>query len=290
MKKLIAIIISISVCILASAQEGLLPKGLTAEKYTNEFLDSLDVRKKLVINDYSMIGVHYGVNLSQMMWNPAQKHDMLIIPMSIGFTYTKYGKMFGYMPFFGFQIGAQFTKEGYQFEYNEEKDYTYTIEGAEKAVYDIIEVPISAHFHYDLWNFKIIASAGCYGGYRLGIHRYPGKTGNVAPEVERSFLDTDRRWDYGINAGFGFGLVFDPVEIHIKGTYKYSFSSLYDPDYNSQYYYRYAYPSVITISAGVHFHLSKRTGKTKAELKKEARRMVYENNTDINGNIESQGR
>lgn len=290
MKKLLAIFILSASCFMLSAQEPLLPEGLTTEPYTNEFLDSLDVKKKLVINDYSMIGVHYGVNLSQVMWNPSQKQDMLLIPMNIGVTFTKYGKMFGYMPYFGFQAGVLFTREGYQFEYNEDKDYTYKIEGAEKAIYDVVEVPLLFHFHYDLWNFKIIGNLGCYGGYRLGIHRFPGQTGSVSPELEHSFKDTDRRWDYGLKGGVGFGIVFDPIEIHIQASYKYSLGTLYEPDHYSEYYYRYAYPTNIVISAGVHFHLSKRSGKTKAALKKEARDMVYQINTENNEDIESQGR
>lgn len=275
MKRLI-IIISIflsSICL--SAQSELLPEGLTVEEYPNEYLDTLDVKKKLMINDYSMFGISYGVNLSQVMWNPVQNQDMLLIPMNIGISYTKYGKMFGYMPFFGFQIGLNYTKEGYQFEYNEEKDYTYTIEGAEKAIYDVVEMPLYMHGHYDLWNFKLIANIGCYGGYRLGIHRYPGKTGNVKPELQNSFKDTDRRWDYGLKGGLGIGFVFDPIEFHITATYKHSFGTLYEPDHYSEYYYRYAYPMNITISAGMYVHLSKRTGKTKAELRKEARESVY---------------
>lgn len=275
MKRLI-IIISIflsSICL--SAQSELLPEGLTVEEYPNEYLDTLDVKKKLMINDYSMFGISYGVNLSQVMWNPVQNQDMLLIPMNIGISYTKYGKMFGYMPFFGFQIGLNYTKEGYQFEYNEEKDYTYTIEGAEKAIYDVVEMPLYMHGHYDFWNFKLIANIGCYGGYRLGIHRYPGKTGNVKPELQNSFKDTDRRWDYGLKGGLGIGFVFDPIEFHITATYKHSFGTLYEPDHYSEYYYRYAYPMNITISAGMYVHLSKRTGKTKAELRKEARESVY---------------
>ena len=278
MKRLI-IIISIflsSICL--SAQSELLPEGLTVEEYPNEYLDTLDVKKKLMINDYSMFGISYGVNLSQVMWNPVQNQDMLLIPMNIGISYTKYGKMFGYMPFFGFQIGLNYTKEGYQFEYNEEKDYTYTIEGAEKAIYDVVEMPLYMHGHYDLWNFKLIANIGCYGGYRLGIHRYPGKTGNVKPELQNSFKDTDRRWDYGLKGGLGIGFVFDPIEFHITATYKHSFGTLYEPDHYSEYYYRYAYPMNITISAGMYVHLSKRTGKTKAELRKEARESVYGKN------------
>lgn len=59
--------------------------------------------------------------------------------------------------------------------------------------------------------------------------------------------------------------------------YKHSFSSLYQPDYYSEYYYRFAYPSNIIVSAGVHFQLTKRTGSTKSQLKKEAKKLVYGN-------------
>lgn len=250
---------------------------------TNEFLDTLNIRRKTKINDYSLIGVHYGVGLSRVMFNPTQKQDMVFMPYNVGVTYTKYGKMFGYMPYFGFQVGFYYGQEGYQFEYNEERNYTYKIEGAEKAVIDIIEVPVLAHMHIDFWNMKVMANIGCYAGYRLGIERFPGKTGFVKDEMVHSFKDTDRRMDYGIKGGLGFGLIFDPIEIHIQAMYKHSLSSLYEPDHYSEYYYRFAYPSNIIISAGVHFQLTKRTGRTKAQLKKLAKEMVY-------GNIESTGR
>ena len=290
MRKFIAITLLFTSLIGLNAQSELLPKGLTADTYTNEFLDSLDVKKKLEINDYSMFGISYGVNLSQVTWNPAQNQDMLLIPMNIGISYTKYGKMFGYMPFFGFQIGLNYTKEGYQFEYNEEKDYTYTIEGAEKAIYDVVEMPLFMHCHYDMWNFKIMANVGCYGGYRLAIQRFPGETGWVKDELKNSFTETDRRWDYGIKGGVGFALVFDPVEIHFQAAYKHSLSSLYEPDHYSEYYYRFAYPSNIIASVGLHFHLSKRTGRTKAEIKQMAKDMIYNPEIYNNGNTESRSR
>ncbi len=248
-----------------------------ADTLTNEFLDTLTIKKKLVVNDYSLIGVQYGAGLSQVMWNPRQEQAMLFVPVNFGVTYTKYGKMFD-MPLFAFKAGLFYAQEGYQFEYNEEYDWTYKIEGAEKAVFDVVEVPLLFQFHYDTWNFKIIAEIGCYGGYRMAIHRFPGKTGSVKPELEHSFTDTDIRLDYGIKGGAGIALVFDPIEIHLTASYKHSFSSLYTPDHYSQYYYRFAYPSNIIISLGVHFQLTKRTGKTKAQLKKEAKELVYGNN------------
>jgi hypothetical protein len=242
---------------------------------TNEYLDSINIRKKLELNDYSMVGFQYGAGLSRVMWNPSQKQDMVIMPVNFGVMYTKYGKMFGYMPYFGFQAGLFYAQEGYQFEYNEDDDYTYTIEGAEKAVMQVVELPVLAHMHVDFWKMKLLVNIGCYAGYRMSIERFPGKTGSVSDDVAHSFLETDNRFDYGIKGGVGIALVFDPLEFHITGMYKHSFSSLYAPDYYSQYYYRYAYPSNIIISAGLHFQLTKRTGMTKSSLKKQAKEMVY---------------
>ena len=242
---------------------------------TDEYLDTVKVTKKLKLNDYSLLGVQYGAALSQVMWNPSQNQKMLFVPINLGVTYTLYGKMFGYMPYFGFQTGIFYAREGYQFEYNEERDYTYTIEGAEKAIMDVIEVPVLSHIHFDFWHFKIIAQIGLFGGYRIGIHRYPEKDADIKLQYANSFTATDNRFDFGLKGGVGFGLVFDPVEIHIQAMYKHSFSSLYEPDHYSQYYYRFAYPSNIIISAGVHFQLTKRSGLTKRELKRQAREIVY---------------
>ena len=63
---------------------------------TDEQLDTIDVKKKLVINDYTMFGVQYGVGLSQVMWNPTQKQEMVFIPYNIGVTFTTYQKIFNF--------------------------------------------------------------------------------------------------------------------------------------------------------------------------------------------------
>lgn len=244
-----------------------------ADTLTDAFLDTVVVKKALVVNDYSMVGFQYGAGLSSVMWNPRQEQKMVFSPINVGVTYTLYGQMFA-MPYFAFKAGLFYTKEGYEFEYNEEHDYTFTIEGAEKAMMEVIEAPLLFQFHYDTWNFKFMVDLGCYAGYRLSIQRFPGKKG-VTPGLEHSFKTTDNRLDYGLKGGAGIALVFDPLEFHIMAHYKYSFSSLYEPDWNSKYYYRFAYPSNIVVSAGVFFQLSKRTGKTKAELKKQAKSMVY---------------
>lgn len=253
-------------------------------------LDTIEVKKKTFINDYSMIGFQYGAGLSQVIWNPSQKQEMLFMPYNIGIMYTRYGKMFGYMPYFGFQVGLFYGQEGYKFKKNDESGYTYTIQGADRAIFDVVELPFLSHMHIDFWKMKVMADIGFYVGYRLKIHRFPynGEYYNDSyAAVQDSFIETDRRWDYGIKAGLGFGFIFDPIEIHLKAAYKHAFSSLYDPDHYSKYYYRFAYPSNIIVSVGVHFQLTKRTGKTKAQLKKEAKELVYgtEGNLGINKGV-----
>ena len=79
MKRIIITTLLITASIVLSAQSELLPKGLTVEQYSDEFLDSLDVKKDLKINDYSMFGISYGANLSKVMWNPAQKQESILI-------------------------------------------------------------------------------------------------------------------------------------------------------------------------------------------------------------------
>lgn len=275
MRKILTVVIAIISCAAVYAQEDTLGvAGIEISEdsvvFSDAYLDSLDVRKKSIINDYTLIGVQYGVGLNQMSWNPRMEQKMQFVPVNFGVTWTRFCKMFGYMPYFGIQAGLFYAREGYSLE--EE----YNVEGATDVLMDVVEVPVLAHFHFDFWKMKLMANIGFYGSYRLNIQRM----GNVTPAVANSFLSTDRRFDYGIKGGAGFGFVFDPVEIHITAMYKYGFGSLYEPNYYSEYYYRFASVSNLIISVGVHFQLTKRTGKTSHELRQEAREIYYQRNSD----------
>lgn len=246
--------------------------------YSDEYLDTVKLKRKFTINDYSMIGVQYGVSLSQVRFNPAKKQKMMMTPLNIGVLYTCYGKMFGYMPYFGFQTGLFYGQDGYEFKKDKETgEIIENVDGAIKATYTYLELPLMSHFHFDVWHLKFIINAGLYGAYRLDVER---DGANLEPEYTNKFYDYDRRFDYGVKAGAGFALVFDPIEFHVTATYRASLGTLYKPDYHSEYYYRFAYPSDIIISAGLHIQLTKRTGKTKTMLRKEAKSIVYETNTD----------
>lgn len=247
------------------------------------YLDTVEVKRKNVINDYTMIGVQYGAALSDVLWNPYMSHKMTFIPYNFGVMYTRYGKMFGFMPYFGIQVGLFYTKEGYAFKYDEDNDYTPILDDHTRensATMNVLELPVLAHCHVDFWKMKVLINVGCFAGYRLSINRFGD---NVREEDLHSFRDYNNRVDWGLKGGAGFAFVFDPVEIHLQATYKQSLSSLYKPDYRSEYYYRFAYPNNIIVSVGLHFQLTKRTGKTTHQIKQEAKERI---NNEIQGNTD----
>ena len=269
------------------------------EEIDDAYLDTVQVRKKFIINDYSMIGVQYGVTLLNTSFNPVWSSDFIFRPNTFGITYTRYGKMFNFMPYFGFQIGVFHSYQGYKFKYDKEKDYTRTLMGATQAVMEVFEVPFMAHMHFDFGIAKIMANVGIYGAYRWKIHRTLGDgwsgasfdvTDDYKPAVPEDesrghdylvdnyvdkFYPFEYRFDYGLKGGLGFGLVFDPVEIHFNGMFKWAWQSLYRANWYSPYYYRYAYPFSVEISVGVHYQLTRRSGRTKKDLRETARRVVY---------------
>lgn len=244
--------------------------------YSDEFLDTVSVQKTLSLNDYTSIGFQYGYNLARMTFNPAKRQGMLYEPNQFGLLITHYEKLFNYMPYFGLQAGLFKGRDGFRFKQNEEGEWSAHVDGATQAVFDYVEVPFMALAHIDLWNFKLLVGGGLYGAWRYNVHREGETWLGFEPDFSDSFKDYEHRLDYGWTVTAGFGLVFDPVEFHVTGRLRWGLNSLYDPDYYSPYYYRYAYPLDIVISAGIHVQLTKRTGKTSSQLRREARSIVYD--------------
>ena len=140
------------------------------------------------------------------------------------------------------------------------------------------------HFHVDSAPTKILANLGGYVGYRLSVER-SGMF--LDEEYTNKFRDYEYRFDYGLMGGAGIGFMIDPIELHLNVLARWSLQSLYEPDYfnetfhpNNTYYYRYANPIDISVTMGVYFQLTKRTGKTNKQLKQQAREIVYGKATD----------
>ena len=229
--------------------------------------------KKAMINDYIMIGVNYGVTFSNMAYNPA-KHNRAwqFNPNYVSVTFTKFSKMFDNIPMFALVVGVAHGYEGFGFLRDPSTGRSQEVDGAEQATIEVFEIPALAQVHIDFHPAKIMANIGVYGGWRNSISR---SGPNLEPEYANAFRPYENRWEYGLQGGAGFALMFDPVEIHFNALLRWSWSSLYAPDSASQYYYRYAYPMDIIATVGVHFQLTKRSGKTTSQLRREAKEIVY---------------
>ena len=270
---LLAVVLA-GACLPADAQDG--RKARRAERkdslYTDAFLDTVNVKRVFQLNDYMLIGFEAGAGYNRMQFNPPYTQGWRFSPEYYELSITRYGKMFGYMPYFGLKLGFSYGHEGYRMVMNEETGYISRISGATECVYDVAEVQGYAVFHYDMNHFKLMADVGTYAGKRLNIERI-GEY--VDEDIRYSFLESDRRFDYGLKGGAGFALVFDPVELHVNAKVRYSWSNLFDPDYRSPYYYSFAYPFDVMVTAGLHFQLTRKTGKTRHMLKKEAKNIVF---------------
>ncbi|MBO6170343.1 MAG: PorT family protein [Bacteroidales bacterium] len=274
MKKLI-----LAIALLAGMQ--ILHAQTDSLVFTDEYLDTVSLRKAETINDYSMIGVNYGVTFSTVYFNPTKMgSDFRFNPTYFSIMYTHYEKMFNYMPYFGVTVGFSYSHEGCTFRNNPETGYPMGyMDGATNVSITTVEMPAMMHFHVDAAPTKIMANLGGYIGYRTSIDR-SGEW--LDDEYAKKFRDYEYRFDYGLIGGAGIAFMIDPIELHFNILARWSMQSLYEPDYYNEtfhpyntYYYRYANPIDISVTAGVYFQLTKRTGKTKKQLRREAKEIVY---------------
>lgn len=269
MRKFLTIFALATVSLLCAAQE-------------EETADSLFFNEPVsdMINDYSLIGVNYGMTFSNMYFSPSKHNRSYVMtPNYISVTYTKYEKMFGYLPYFGLVLGAAYGHEGFAFKPNKETGKVQDVDGASWCSMSVLEIPAMMQLHLDADPAKIMANVGVYGGWRQTISR----TGaSLDKRYANSFRSYENQIDYGLQGGVGFGLMFDPFEIHFNAMVRWSWSTFYEPDYASKYYYNYAYPFDFMATVGIHFQLTKRRGRTTSAIKQQARKIVYgtpENNS-----------
>lgn len=252
---------------------GILPMSGQESHYTDSFLDSLQINRKKELNNYTMIGVQWGPSFNKISFNPTMQQGMLTTKKNFGITYTRYAKLFGFMPYVGMQAGIYYGQDGYKFEPDpEDGSYSYSVDGCYKCTYDYVNAMALMHLHVDIGQHaKIMANVGPYVGKRFKVHR----EGDMSPEYADKFFDYDRKFDFGAAFGGGFGFMLDPFEIHFTALVRWGMSNIYDPDYKSSYYYRYASPFDIQANIGIHYQLTRRTGKTKHALRKEAYEAIY---------------
>ena len=288
-KAVIPVLLALSLAALPlSAQENKKKKAIDLEQeffqlpdsVTNEWLDATPLPKKARINDYWIVGVHGGVSLQYGYYNPPRQTRFYPNLPVWGVSITRFATMMNTFPNLGMEVGFQHNYEGYDFkEYEVDgidgKDtYRQDIDGYHEAYMEVPEVFILTHGHIDMGQYaKINLKLGMYGGYRMNIHRIHDNEYSVYhdPAIANEFRDTDNRWSYGVQGGLGFGLMFDPIEVHLGVQVKWGWSSFYKPDVVSPYYYRFAYPLDGAVTLGVYYQLTKRRGHTRTALRRLAR-------------------
>lgn len=280
MRKLLLILFASLIWVGASGQHR------DTLKYPDSYLDTVNVDKVFVINDYFTVGVEYGVAWNDFLFNPTYKTERQFNPGYMGVFLTHHEKMFGFMPYFGFKVGIAKGKEGFMFKMDKETGkisvlYSARELGLEEAepeigqMMDVIEAPFMLMAHMDTPYFKLLGEAGIYGGYRMNVERFG--IGGTVPNDQFDFKPFEKRFDYGLQGGAGFGLVFSPFEFTLNLRVRYSWGSLFEPDWYSKYYYRFAYPLDFMVTGGVYLQLGRRSGKSRAAIKHEAYNFVYGN-------------
>lgn len=279
MKRILLIFSLLLGCAAVRAQEDSL-------MFTPEYLDTVNIKTATSINDYSMIGVNYGVTFSTVYFNPTKMGAaMRFEPSYFSVMYTHYEKMFNYIPYFGVTVGFSYSHSGVRFEDNPDTGYPLGyVDGATDMSIRTIEMPAMMQMHFDAAPMKILANLGGYVGYRMSVER----SGEYLDEdYTNKFRDYEYRFDYGLVGGAGLGFMFDPVEIHLNVLGRWSMQNLYAPDYYNErfhpmntYYYRYANPIDISVTLGVYFQLTKRSGKTNKQIRQQAREIVYGRKTE----------
>lgn len=252
------------------------------------YLDTVQI-KVPDLNNYSSIGVSFGVTSAYMSFNPSHRQHHTYYPGYASIRFTHYEKMFDYLPYFGWQIGIEYGHEGYRFAENEETGYTYEFykERSQRIKMEVVEVPFLAMIHYDTRWMKFFGELGLYAGYRLSIERFGP---NVDEAYRYSWYEDGRRLDYGLQGGVGMGFFLGQFEFFALAQLRYGWSSIFEPDQQfpvgsgyedrNAIYWRFGYPMDYIFSFGVNYALGKRYGKTRKDLKKEAYDIVYGKNSD----------
>lgn len=195
--------------------------------------DSTYVKTVQVKKSEHLIGVKYGVSLSNIMLTLGLESKAIFIPHQISLLYTYNHSLWGFMDYFSFQTGVKYAKEGYQ------SLYESTLES---TIVEVVEVPIISQFRFNVSdNFRFLLNVGTYGAYRLSIDRPTG------------FDCYDFRFDYGLIGGGGIAMRFSPIEIHLECNYKFSLRGLYHPKKILSDRWLWNYPTQTLFSAGVFY-------------------------------------
>ena len=206
-----------------------------ADEEPPKIIDSATLRQHL-------IGVKWGYSLSNVAFSQDIEHKAIGTTSNFGLYYTYYHSLWDKMPYFGFHTGIEYNEIGYNHIIEGDPE-AGTADVENKYIYQAIELPLLSQFRVDFWKMRLMINIGPYGYYIFST------------DMEGGIPETTNKLGIGLMGGLGIAFVFNPVEFHIEGNYKYTMSHFYDPEIYSAEYWVYTHSNQIMLSFGIFFRL-----------------------------------
>jgi len=156
------------------------------------------------------VGIKEGMNISSISFKPAQSDSSTRQWFNAGIVYKYYN-----YKWVGFQTGLNYSEKG--FVWNDTTNR-----------YRVLELPLVSQFHYEVWHLRFLINVGMYASYALS-REISYKENGTTMKKNSAFTDHDRRIEYGMHLGAGFGILLKPFELQFEGGYQFAFSYMMNP-------------------------------------------------------------
>lgn len=190
-----------------------------------------------------LIGIKYGCSMNSVNFNQDIRTKPVYSPINVGVYYTYLHALWDSMPYFGLQVGLEYTGIGTNVFFGEEDSENET---HINYSYNALMFPLTTQFRADFSIIRLMANAGAYGYYIL----------NEANGAE--IPSTTNLYGCGLTAGGGVAIKLHPIELHLECNYKYSLSNFFIPQIYSDTYWTYTHSTQLQISVGLIYNFSKK--------------------------------
>ena len=214
----------------------------------NSFADAVKKITDSTILYQHLVGIKGGYGIANLTFSQDIDHKALTTPINFGVYYTYLHSLWGYMPYFGFQTGLEYSEFGFN---KLTLDENNAVIAQSKQLYQSVQLPMLSQFRVDFWKMRVFLNVGPYGYYILSTN------------LEDGIPTTTNKAGVGIMGGGGVAIIMKPVELHFECNYKYGITNFSDPKMYSEEVWVYTHPTQLTFNIGLFFRLGN-GHKTKA--------------------------
>lgn len=239
-----AFLAAVAVCIFAGNASAQVKTEKNIDIYKefddNSFADAVNKVTDSTILFQHLVGIKGGYGIANVSFSQDIDHKAITTPINFGVYYTYLHSLWGYMPYFGFQTGLEYSEMGFNKITVDEND---VVVDEHKQLYRSVQLPMLSQFRVDFWKMRLFLNIGPYGYYLLSTN------------LEDGIPTTTNTAGVGIMGGGGLAVVMNPVELHLECSYKYGITNFSDPKMYSEEIWVYTHPTQLTFSLGLFFRL-----------------------------------